>query len=220
MTPDQVEALVREIVDEKFRLGLTWRLRMATAGATPGLVTMDGDTETIPVSAIGQALYSENRVWCVETPGGATYSIGSAIGTPAARIRQTSNQNLAHGVFTTITFDVADFDTVGGFDSGGAPSRYTCKVGGIYLIIGHIVFQPPSAGIQRVIHVLINGGLIPSVVTQPPINGSGTVVSTSILYHLEVDDWVEIQGFQDSGGIITTASGADAASMLQVVKVG
>lgn len=77
--PQDVTAGVEAMIGEFDRLGARWRLRAATViagSSTLQQVTLDGDSEPVPIISMVGALAVGSRVWCVSIPPSGTYVIG------------------------------------------------------------------------------------------------------------------------------------------------
>lgn len=126
-----------------------------------------------------------------------------------ASLRQlTHTQVTQRNTNTAIEMDTVDFDSHGGW-SAGNPTRYTCKVAGIYQFVGGIVYANDGdfSG-KRQASWAVNGdtGNLRNPGTTPPSNPGGIAVPTSsFMVSLSIDDYVEMFGFHNA----KTSSGAD-----------
>lgn len=140
-----------------------------------------------------------------------------------ATLRQTSVQSLANGTSVPINFDVADIDTVGGWDAA-LPSRYTSHVPGraIFQCSGGVTFAANGTGI-RTVQFRVNGGSdMAGTGVSHPANATLTQRIASRTSHILLNegDYVEIAAFQNSGGALNTGVTGIEQSTLEVRYVG
>ena len=118
---------------------------------------------------------------------------------------------LATATFTPIVFNAEDYDNFNGHDLVTNPTRYTCQVAGWYTLSGGIGYAVSGTGSRGAIWQK-NGSFIAN--SQCMYASSGSLVSTIISaktvdVQLAVGDYVELCGYQNSGGTLAlTASGA------------
>lgn len=131
---------------------------------------------------------------------------------PMARMRQTAVQSVPNNTSTAIVFNVADVDTMGGWNN---TTTYQAVVAGRYQCSGGMSFAANATGVRTVqwavngVDVLGSGVLIPaSAAATQRIS-----VRTELLY-LAVGDTLTLTAFQNSGGALNTAViGVEQASM-------
>lgn len=132
--------------------------------------------------------------------------MGGNSNAPAFSYYQSSNQSLANGTFTKLTFTSNEFDTTSGMY---ASSRFTPTVAGYYQINGAIQISSAAQGL--LISVYKNGsewkrgvwfGNASSI-------GNQSTVST-IVYCNGSTDYIEIYGYQASGVSDNTNTGSVA----------
>ena len=143
---------------------------------------------------------------------------------PIARLMQTVAQSLTTGAYTPITFDTHTVDT----NIAGTPqhddvtnnSRFTAVYPGWYSPGGGTGFAANSAGRRgnrwQVNGTFINGSL---VILSATATGGCYVPTRRELIYLNVGDYLELTAFQDSGGALLTAVGADQSSTMTVYWV-
>lgn len=140
---------------------------------------------------------------------------------PMAQLRQTSATSIPTADFTPLTFEVEDYDTHDGHSTSTNTTRYTCRVAGIYQLFGKIAWTSNATG-QRVVcysknATIINGSQVSYSAVAAERQFPGTLVYVS----LAVDDYVEMEGFQDSGGALdTSVANAFLHSIFNVRWVG
>lgn len=139
---------------------------------------------------------------------------------PICKVRQTVAQSLTNSTATAITFTTEDVDTSGMHSTSSNTSRLVATVAGWYLCTGNISYASNATGI-RTTAWQVNG---------TPINGAGTAVApisgvttrcaaAGTLLFLAVSDYVELIGFQSSGGALLTAVAASEMSTISCVFV-
>lgn len=132
------------------------------------------------------------------------------------QIRATSTQALANNTQTAILFDTEDVDSTGMHSTSSNTSRATAVYPGWYQFNGGIPIASNATG-RRGYRFNSNGSaVIPgSAVMTPPVNGNPTQIpGRTILIFMNVGDYIEAQGYQDSGGSLnTTATAPDQPSM-------
>lgn len=140
---------------------------------------------------------------------------------PNASMTQTSTlTSLANNGWTSVGLDTTVFDNYLGHNNGVNNSRYTVQLAGNYLVLGAVSFTANASG-NRGARIAKNG---------TPYQGSGTLdiaitalptsmTTVPVIIALAVGDYVEVQGFQSSGGSLNTQIGADGTtSQLTVTR--
>lgn len=135
---------------------------------------------------------------------------------PMAELRQLVAQTLTTAVFGSITFTTEDFDgdwvasSGGGHDNSTNPSRYTALYDGWYVLGGGVSFAINATG-QRGCRWAVNGSAVNgSAVVYPATAGNVIVVAARTKrVFLNIGDYVELQGYQTSGGNLDTFVSAE-----------
>lgn len=124
---------------------------------------------------------------------------------PAARAYNLVAISIANNTPTALTFDSERFDTDTIHDTVTNTSRLTCKTAGLYLIIGNIEYASNAAGVRDT-QIRLNAvrTLVGDVRTSS--NVGATSVSLSTLYQLAVNDYLELQATQNSGGALNVTA--------------
>lgn len=137
---------------------------------------------------------------------------------PIAQMRQQVGQSISNATFTALTFDTEVFDNFGGHDTATNTSRYTCQVAGYYQLSGKIAWTGNATG-RRASQWFQNGTVISgSQVAHAATSASDVehnLITMDVL--LAVDDYVELMGFQDSGGSLSTI--VSSAALYSVFNV-
>ncbi|MFJ2630825.1 hypothetical protein ACIO6U_02525 [Streptomyces sp. NPDC087422] len=118
----------------------------------------------------------------------------------------TSAQALLSGTtLVPITLDTDDYDTDGGHSTTTNTSRYVCRVAGTYTITGCLGFNSSATG-NRGAGITINGTSARGSITQQggiASNSWCAIVTCDAV--LAIGDYVELVGWQTSGGSLNTA---------------
>jgi hypothetical protein len=167
------------------------------------------------------------RNWTVGEVGTGAYEnslrdgLNFLLNPPAATLVQvTATTTLATGAWTAIGFDSSTFDGYGGHSNSTNNSRYTIQAAGKYLVGGAVAYAANSSG-NRAAKVMKNGAVIQGPYTLGPTSPSRAISASSsgFVVPCQVGDYLEIAGFQDTGGNIATTITADQTSFFTIVFV-
>jgi hypothetical protein len=130
---------------------------------------------------------------------------------------QSVAQSLPNSAWTAITLDTSQTDPYAGHSNVTNSSRYTCPAGcaGWYTVCGVVAYSPNATGF-RTARIQINGAGISGQTSYGPNNGGAetiTVTGTRDIF-LNAGDYVEVAGYQSSGGALNTAVSPSPASAL------
>ena len=131
---------------------------------------------------------------------------------PRASVYHSLNQSIPNNTWTTLSFDSEHFDSENIHDSSVDATKLICKTAGTYLIIGYVSFNVNSTGVRGA-RLLKNGKIANEVVVNALFNAY-TGVLTCYVTNLSVNDYIQMQAYQTSGGALTVGSS------LSMVKVG
>lgn len=145
-------------------------------------------------------------------------------GTFVAMLRNGSLQAapLANAAYVPLEFFTGEFDLFGGHESVNFPTRYYGGPAGYYEMSGAVTFATNGTG-QRLCAWLRNGAhmaggagsVVPAQATQPTIANA----RTTVVYLNGTTDYVELAGYQNSGGTLNTASTAATQHQVTVSAV-
>ena len=133
---------------------------------------------------------------------------------------QNAAQSLSNTTWTALSIDNEVDDTYNGHSNVTNPSRYTCQVAGWYAVGG--CYAPVgAAGGFRAVRIQKNGSpvlgsgcyILPASPTSNPEIG---VVTPTVSVQLAVNDYVEVAGWQSSGGALNTVLDVDLRCSLTV----
>lgn len=145
-------------------------------------------------------------------------------GRPVIHITQASGstQTLTTGVFTAITFTNETIDRRGQHSTSSNTSRVLATADlGTYAVFGQVAFAGDTTGDRRA-KVITNGttdllgnwGIYPSGAT------FGTASCFGIWVPAASTDYIELYGFQSSGGNLATAASGAFTSSLMLWRLG
>ena len=140
---------------------------------------------------------------------------------PKALLRQTVAQSLTNNVWGSITFDTEDHDNDTAHSTVTNTSRYTAVTAGWYRVSGVVTVASAGSG-QRGARWAVNGTVLNASRTQHNTSAAGAtdVAACGRLVFLSAGDYVELQGFQNSGGALNTAVVADEQSQMSITWEG
>jgi hypothetical protein len=129
---------------------------------------------------------------------------------------QTVAQSIPDATFTALTFTAEVFDTDGGHTTN---TKYTAQTAGRYLAQGGVTFATNATG-QRYVRLAKNGTEITGSGCRVDASGNSTgIVSRTVIVHLDVGDYLEVQAHQSSGGPINTLISSDLSPSFTVWRL-
>jgi hypothetical protein len=150
--------------------------------------------------------------------------VGYLMSPPSFRAHAETAQNLLDGQWVSLNLETEEFDNYGGHSTTTNTSRYTCQVAGLYLVSGIASYTTNGAG-WRAVRIQVNGSstVHGSFVKTLPVSGGSSAVGTTCMVQLNVGDYIEVQGNQNSGvtspGLATSASAGDVACSMSALWV-
>lgn len=150
----------------------------------------------------------------------AWYEIARDAGPVAGSMyRQTGSQTIANGTHAKVVLDTVEFDPHGYCDT--VNSRFTVPAGrgGLFLAHGGIDWAPNVTGI-RMARLLKNGGTDLGRDGRPAVAATNdTNQQVSRICNLAAGDYVELWGYQESGGGLVVGSGPIYQTFLSFTKL-
>ena len=147
----------------------------------------------------------------------AMFPLGAGTATfrqfPQARAyRNTNTAALGTGAWAAIDFDLEAYD--GGtpqsnmHDNATNPSRLTVRVPGTYVVSACFEWAN-AAGAIRAARLILNQAVVLDVDSKAPVGGGNfTAHSLDSNYRFVIGDYVQVEGFQDSGaGLVVLGAG-------------
>lgn len=197
-------------------LGSNWLIG-ATALTNPDLVFKDDSGVTRFTMGDGASAYqaivngNEHVTGNLVVDGTVTVTGGVAAGQPAARVYNSATiSHTTSGSWQTLTFDSERYDTASLHSTSVNTSRMTAPTTGLYTMTANINFAANATGV-RGLRFLLNGTTVLAFDLQATAGAGATtaaVISTD--YQLTATDYIEVQGFQDSGGALNMNASANA----------
>jgi hypothetical protein len=132
----------------------------------------------------------------------------------------TAGQTVATGVMTAITFDEEVYDIPEGHSTSTNSSRYYATYAGWYQLQGGTGWSSNTVN-RRGGRWAVNGVEVYGTgVYLPATTGGSCEVPMKMFYvYLNVGDYVELYGYQDSGGNLNTANLTDTACAMMIMWV-
>lgn len=191
---------------------------LTTKGDLYGFSTVDA---RIPIGANNTVLTADSS----ETLGLKWAAAGSA-SFVGVGLNKTSDQSISNDTSTAITYTGEDFDTDGFHSTVTNTSRITIPSGkgGYYYIYAFLSFQDNATG-SRAIHINKNGSRIATFTRVQTVTETGatTTIGGTMVFNLAATDYIEVLGFQKSGGslnVLGSASPDDWRSRFGAYLIG
>ena len=163
----------------------------------------------VPVPASEQAgNLITGALWNANVYNGLTYLLNP----PAAMLYQGTAQSLPGNSATAIQFDSEALDSYGGHSTTSNTSRYVAQVAGYYFVFGVVTWATNTTGI-RVAQIAKNGTAVNGIYaafSNTTFNASAVAAG---IVQLNTNDYVELQGNQNSGGSLSTVTGNNCSAM-------
>lgn len=138
-----------------------------------------------------------------------SFGVGDILDKPRCRLVQTAAQSIATATVTAITFDATGNTDTDGLFNASLPTHATIRTAGMYDVKANIAWAASAAGAQRDSWLQVNGSATPRFDFDFRAPSAGVIFcknATSLT--LNAGDYVELVGFQDSGGaLLTTTEG-------------
>jgi hypothetical protein len=136
-----------------------------------------------------------------------TATAGVPVNGPAFSAYQSVSQTLSSGTFTKIQLQAEEFDTASCFDST-TNYRFTPTVAGYYQITGGVGINVGSGG--GIVEIYKNGTRYKRGVATSAVGGITLHIEASALVYMNGStDYVELYGYQNSGGTAPTWDGTE-----------
>ena len=164
--------------------------------ATPGLLEVMGD---------------------LTVEGVLTATISNVV--PAARVSHDADQTISNNTQTTLAFNTEKYDYDAIHDNTTNNSRLTCKTAGLYTITASIQFASNSSG-SRAILILLNGTTIIGGDQRDASPDIATTCNVSVDYPLAVNNYVEVQVYQNRGGNLNVVSSGERTPLFMMKYIG
>jgi len=166
----------------------------APSPAEPALPSTAIKLATVDVAALATAITNANI-----TDRRSIAGLSAVPNPPRVKVRRASTtQNFVDATWTTISWDTEDKDTDGMW-TVGTPTRFTIVTPGDYLFGAEFAVVAGTTG-RLLIRFLKNGAAFPARSGfGQTANTSSKASETTLIPSLVAGDYIEVQGFQDSG---------------------
>ena len=137
------------------------------------------------------------------------------------RVFNAGSITVPTSTWTTITCDSERFDNDTLHSTAANTGRLTATVAGTYLIIGNISFDASATG-TRIARIFLNGATEIALVSVPAVatGAVGTAICVTTLWVMAANDYVELQGWQNSGGDLAALSSDAYGNEFMMIRVG
>jgi hypothetical protein len=149
---------------------------------------------------------------------GKSQKVGNVPNAPAFYAHMGSTQSVSNNSFTKLQVDTETYDTASAFDST-TNYRFTPQVAGYYQVNGRIAFSTAASGVA-ILSVHKNGSehLRGGQIALDANQFSGLTVA-GVVYLNGSTDYIELFGFQNSGGSLTVANAGSVTDYFQACLV-
>lgn len=140
---------------------------------------------------------------------------------PAATLVQiTTATVLGTGAWTAIGMDSSTFDNYGGHSNTTNNSRYTIQAAGKYLVSGAVAYVGNGTG-SRGTKAEKNGAVVqgPYSLHTATTTRAMSESTSGFIIPCVVGDYLELYGFQDTGGNLSTTITTDQASFFTIIRL-
>ena len=203
------------------------RIPSVEGGIQPTLLDAKGDLIAASAADTPQrlAVGSNNQVLTADSSTAtglkwATPSSGSSFF--GARAVKNANQSLSNATATALTFEVEDFDS-GGYFTTGSNTRMTIPSGkgGYYVVIAQVGYANGTSNTSREARLRVNG----SDVRNQTYTVGMSMTRPQMVYAIDIlslsaADYVEVIGYQDTGGALNVINDSGDMSYFAIYYLG
>jgi hypothetical protein len=126
--------------------------------------------------------------------------------------------NLANSTNALLPFDTVTFDETGCLTTGSSSGRFTAKVTGYYNVSAMYLFATNATG-QRALYLYKNGAQYSELAqTGNPSGTNPNRISGSDSVQLNANDYIEIYGFQSSGGLLGVGGSGSSFNHVTITR--
>jgi hypothetical protein len=195
------DILASEVDADLDTIYAAWNGNVGTANLIDGAVT----TAKLADSAVTSVKIADGAIATVDLAAGAVTWPKLSLQTYARVFRGSSQQSIASGASTVLSYDTINVN-VGGLYSAGTPDRFTIQQAGLYVFGGGFGFPPTGGGASRTAYLSTTGGGTVAVQTGA-IAPNVVNLTVATLMSLSAGEVVQLNAVQDSGAAILTATG-------------
>lgn len=138
---------------------------------------------------------------------------------PSARVYHSTTQSLANNTYAILAFNSERWDTDTLHDNSTNNSRLTCKTPGLYRITAQVGFAAHATG-YRIAALYLGGATV--IGNQGGVSLGAvdpTVLTVSTEYPLLLNEYVEVLGYQNSGGALNAVSLPNQACEFMMTRI-
>jgi hypothetical protein len=188
--------------------GDTYDLYSDQAGAIISLNNTILTNNLISWSGTIKGVYQDNATGLLEhhSPGVAAY--------------HNANQSINNNTDTSLALNSERFDDAAFHDNSTNNSRLTVPTGytGWYAISGNCQYANNSTGLRQT-SIMVDGTTYLAVNLQPAVSGATTIVNVSCVYYLTAGQYIELRGYQTSGGSLNVETAGNWSPELRMVRL-
>ena len=127
---------------------------------------------------------------------------------PKVRAYHNASQSIPNSALTALTFNTDRIDSEAMHDTGSNTNRLTAITPGFYLIFGTFRWAVNNTGYRQLL-LRHQGSTYIMSAEMPAVQGAATDMIIATGYQLAANEYVELLGFQDSGGALNMESGGN-----------
>lgn len=139
---------------------------------------------------------------------------------PITQVRGTTTTSLTNNAWTTVLLQTEDYDDDGMHSTVTNTSRFTAQRAGRYEINGGVGHGAGATGRRGAKYILNGTAVASSSVLVPPVAVGSIIPARTVVATLGIGDYIELQGFQDSGAALGTLVTSENQSHLFVKYLG
>lgn len=156
--------------------------------------------------------------WTFYTNGSEKTSL-STVPNNAVRAKTAVAQSIPNNSFTTIAFELEDYDYGDLHSNVTNNSRLTAQADGVYLIQGTVNWTSNTSN-DRGALIRLNGTTTIATSMEVTQSTSATVKNTHVMTHfyMTTGQYVELQAFQNTGGALTLSTTTNSSFSMALVS--
>lgn len=135
-----------------------------------------------------------------------------------ARVYNSAAIPLSTATTTSLTFNSQRWNTSNLHSTATNTGRFTILIPGRYMIGGSVRYAANATG-WRFAGILLNGTTYLVQDKKAAITGTTTDIHVQTIYKLKSGDYVEIQGYQDSGGNLDIEAAGNSSPEFWIEKL-
>lgn len=162
---------------------------------------------------------ADNRFYCRNSAG---TRLGPFPYTEGCRIFNSANQAVASGAWTAITHNSERYDTDSMHSTVSNTSRITIQTAGKYALFGCLAWAASALGKIRGSAIMLNGTtfIVVHALSVAWDVANAVVLPVSTVYDLAINDYIELMGFQDTGGNLNSVTAANYVPEFSAQRIG